>query len=280
MTSARLAFGLLCAAAALCSASGCGSSVGPIVLRDVAPLPVTAIQPPPPIDVPACRDGDLVVPNDGVAVDLVCEDGHRDCRGELPVALRNCAAEPVRVSRLSFMNDRDATTLIIEFDPLPIVRSGESWSHRVGMSFARDFTVEIALFDGDAVEHSVTMRAAVRNPNREQAMARCRECDGDWGRHGLLGLEGCLCRARDAGRECRDGRDCEGTCLYERSERVQEASESCRDGYCDVTLEMFVLVGRCSEFVTTFGCHHYLPDGISDEGPFMARYPAPYRCCD
>jgi len=275
----RIFTALALAAASLLG--GCAARQAPVFVGEGPILSVTAHQPPPRIAVPACGGEDSIVTNDGVEIDLECEDRHRNCRGELPVAFRNCSAEIALVSRLVLRSDWDRTSMMVELDPLPVVRPGESWSHRVTVSWPRGFEIEIETLALDGEPRSVTMRASVRNPHREEEMARCRECDGDWGRHGLLGLEGCNCRARDAGEECRDGRDCEGTCLYERSERVQEASESCGpDGMCHVTLELFVLVGRCSEFVATFGCHHYLPDGISERGPFMSSYPAPYRCSD
>jgi hypothetical protein len=280
MELARLTLVWVVVALSPCALSGCAGSGSPSILRGGAALRISAIQPVPEVDVPVCGEEELVVTNDGVAIDLECDDGHRRCSSELPIAIRNCTAGPVLVSSLVLRGGWNGGAMIVEFDPLPAVRPGEAWFHPVSMSSSRELEVEVELVALDGEVRPVPMRASVRNPNREEAMARCRECNGDWGRHGLLGLEGCLCRTRDAGRECRDGRECEGTCLYERSEKVQEASESCSDGYCNVTLEMLVLVGRCSEFVTTFGCHHYLPDGISEKGPFMTSYPAPYRCCD
>jgi hypothetical protein len=250
------------------------------VLVGVESLRVSADRAEPALELPPCAQGAQAVTNDGVVVELECADGHRDCSAKLPVALRNCASEPLAVHRLVFRSDWDATAMVVEFEPRPVVLPKEAWSRRQPISIDREFEVEIQLVDAAGATRSVGMRAAVRNPEREQALARCRKCDGDWGRHGLLGREGCLCRARDAGAECRDGRDCEGVCLFERSERVQRASESCRDGFCNVALEMVVLVGRCSEFVAEFGCHHYLPDGIADEGPLPTYYPVPYICCD
>jgi len=260
------------------------SATGPRVLKGGAALRVTTSRPPAeephPIAVPACGAGDLINTNDGVAVDLECTDGHRGCGGELPVAVRNCLAEPVRVSRLTLRDDQDAATVLVDFDPLPTLGPRAAWSHPVVMSRARELEVEVELIRADGTRFAVGMRASVRNPRREEAMARCRECNGDWGRHGLLGLEGCLCRTVDEGGECRDGRECEGTCLYERTELVRKGGVSCRDGYCNATLDLVVPVGRCSEFVTTFGCHHYLPDGVADEAPFVGHYSVPYRCCD
>jgi hypothetical protein len=259
---------------------GCGPGARPASLYAREALAVMAAQPDEQAELPACTDEAPFATNDGVTVELECKDGHRHCSVRLPVALRNCTAEPVAVQQLVFRNDWESTAMLVEFDPLQEVPAGQAWQRRQLISRDREFEVEIVIVLADGSSGSVGMRATVRNPNREEAMARCRECDGDWGRHGLLGREGCLCRARDRGSECRDGRDCEGVCLFERAETVREASESCGSGFCNVRLEMVLLVGRCSEFVTEFGCHSYLPDGIAGEGPLPAYYPVPYICCD
>src|SRR4051812_42519218 len=49
----------------------------------------------------------------------------------------------------------------------------------------------------------------------EAAMAACTRCNGEWGPQGVVGRLGCNCRMTDVGRECRDGNECEGSCLYQ-----------------------------------------------------------------
>jgi hypothetical protein len=72
-----------------------------------------------------------------------------------------------------------------------------------------------------------------------EALRECEKCNGKWGKHGLARVESCLCRTADFGKSCQDGDDCQGKCLVTDSEF------------------------KCSEFVTVFGCHAYLPKGWS-----------------
>jgi hypothetical protein len=80
----------------------------------------------------------------------------------------------------------------------------------------------------------------------------------------MIGVEGCLCRARDAGRRCTDGRDCQGICLQTGSERV--VTRRCRTPSCIEEVGLRA-VGRCSEFVAQFGCYSYIPEGARDRPP-------------
>jgi hypothetical protein len=94
----------------------------------------------------------------------------------------------------------------------------------------------------------------------------CRACNGVWGRHGLAGhqegaKESCICAAKDAGKECRDGADCEGQCLA-------------NDARFEVTVQgppaRGWFVGRCSAMVFTFGCFASIPEGTRAAGPTTA----------
>ena len=95
-------------------------------------------------------------------------------------------------------------------------------------------------------------------------MAHCKACNGSYKHHGLVGKEGCICGTKDAWRECRDGLDCEGTCLFERVEIVKPP-------------ELGVLVGRCTALKATFGCYEYIPAGASKLSPRLL--PRPERVC-
>ncbi len=99
----------------------------------------------------------------------------------------------------------------------------------------------------------------------------CKRCDGEWGAHGLSGREGCLCKARDEGKRCRDGSECEGDCLVVEGEReVVEQGPPPRGHF----------IGRCSRLVGTFGCHARLADGTLARGPQRLDLSPPVVCVD
>lgn len=127
--------------------------------------------------------------------------------------------------------------------------------------------------------HSIARVVNVDNPELERRRAACRACSGDWGAHGITGYEGCNCRMRDAGKECRDGTDCQGECLFDHTEEVRPAARHCSRGACAVTMRAVRLVGRCATFRTTFGCHSYIPDGESKRPPRIGPG-APFMCVD
>ena len=95
----------------------------------------------------------------------------------------------------------------------------------------------------------------VQNSDLARRLAECEACNGEWGRHGMMGWEGCVCRTSDQGKKCYDGRDCEGRCLFKQYELVQEAqSIRCDDhGVCRARLATRRPVGECSEFTMHYG---------------------------
>jgi hypothetical protein len=79
----------------------------------------------------------------------------------------------------------------------------------------------------------------------------------------------CLCRTHDAGRDCRARTDCEGECVLDpvRGEVVEPGPPE--RGY---------FVGRCAEFVKTFGCQRLLAEKPS--APVVLSEPPPQICID
>ena len=114
-----------------------------------------------------------------------------------------------------------------------------------------------------------TARAEKTRPQTRQA---CDACRGDWDRHGIAEVEGCICRTKDAGKTCRDGADCEGQCLVadDAHFEVAGAGPPPRGHY----------VGKCSEFETTFGCFRMLDRGARAKGPLPAEEAARHICVD
>jgi hypothetical protein len=116
-------------------------------------------------------------------------------------------------------------------------------------------------------EAKATAVVAERPKSREA----CAACQGRWGVHGLAEVETCICKTRDSGRACRDGSDCEGQCLADEKGFVVVDKGPPAKGYYR---------GRCSEFDTTFGCHHMIPEGASKRGPQLAEDAAEQICID
>ena len=86
----------------------------------------------------------------------------------------------------------------------------------------------------------------------------CAACKGEWARHGVAEAPSCNCRTKDKGKICRDGRDCSGECIVDPALfEVVDQGPPVRGHFR----------GRCSEFVTAFGCNALLSDGVRDQPP-------------
>ncbi len=199
------------------------------------------------------------------------------CSLETPVTVRNCSSAPISIAGIEINNagsrwllELDDGTLQPEATVSPTIR---------GFNVGRQQLV-VRYREADGRERAVTRWVTVNHPEREARLAACRACSGQWGVHGLSGVESCNCQTRDAGQECRDGNECEGQCLYERSEEIRKASQSCSGGTCNVTLRAVRLVGRCAPYRVTFGCHSYVPDGESERAPRIGAVHVPYVCAD
>ena len=114
-----------------------------------------------------------------------------------------------------------------------------------------------------------TAGPATRTPPR--TAAACRACNGEWGVHGLLQVESCLCRTHDAGKQCRDGLECEGECLLDPGQADVVNPGPPRRGF---------FLGRCSEFDHVFGCNKLLMDGTAAHGPTVLDEPPGDVCVD
>jgi hypothetical protein len=121
--------------------------------------------------------------------------------------------------------------------------------------------------------------AVVGSPSATTPEA-CRTCDGVWGKQGIAQVEGCNCRARDAGRVCRDGAACEGQCLL--GEPPQKEVVAAEDPGTELALQhpAGYFIGHCSDRVTVFGCVRVLPRGFSSHGPVPLDAPPPMLCID
>jgi hypothetical protein len=209
---------------------------------------------------------------------LHCEDGRlAHCSLEAPVTVRNCGSAPISITGIEI--DSEKIRWLLEFEDGTLQPNATVSPTLRGFNVGRQQLV-VRYRDGAGRERSIARTVTVDHPEREARLAACRACNGDWGVHGLSGVESCNCETRDAGQECRDGRECEGECLYERAEEVQKASQRCSGGTCSVTLRAVRLVGRCAPQRATFGCHSYVPDGESERAPRIGAVRVPHICVD
>lgn len=107
--------------------------------------------------------------------------------------------------------------------------------------------------------HRDSARPPAAGPQaRPQTEADCRGCKGIWGPQGINQTTMCVCRTSDAGKECRDGLDCQGECVaVDGRTEITDPGPPAR-GY---------FLGACSEFDLMFGCRKLLPDGTRARGP-------------
>ena len=239
-------------------------------LADASTSPIDEPLPPPlPVDAPPpARCGDegvraVVRTNDAA---LTCPDNLEDCSGRLAITIENCGPALMIVFAIEVTGPTGGV-MRLDFAPETFVRHGTTLEREAFVSRAGEHRIRVlaAERDGTSFEPAPIV-AWVTNPARDAAVAECEACHGVWGRHGITQREGCICRTSDAGKECRDGADCEGPCLFERFEEVSPG--------------MGVPVGRCSEMRTLFGCNPIIFDGASAAPPQSLPGRAPHICVD
>jgi hypothetical protein len=228
---------------------------------------VASSEPPPPA-LPACNADGF-----GFAVetpyDLPCDD-RMDCRGAPRFRVRNCREDGALEVQLRIGPPGDAPQTLIDFAP---VEPGHDviFPLRVGRGGA--FAVSARFTADDGLDAAVMTNLIVTASVRDRAVAACEACHGEWGRHGMMQIESCICRTADAGRECEDARDCEGECLATGHRVVRRGHGPRRlpNGTISVAETLAVAIGRCSEFRAAFGCHAYVPEGARAGGPQPIR---------
>ena len=191
-------------------------------------------------------------------VGLVCGPYLRDCHAKLVVVVVNCGDGPTELERLDFRVVKPETAAphtlslpswSVTFDPRSfVVPAGAERRFEESIIVEATVTVSGQARIAGRASRLTTARALVTNPARDAARSACRACRGDWGPQGMMQLEGCNCRTKDAGRTCRDGRDCEAACLLERTDRHGRP------------------VGRCSEFQTMWSCQTIIPVDAARQG--------------
>lgn len=233
------------------------------------------------VEPPACGEDGLGLRITS-PVDLTCDD-RMQCEGSATFALRNCRVEGAIDAELHVTpvaGEDNPFDVRLNFAP---IAPGQTATHEFSMRRAGTFVVRAHMTSATSdLDVGFVRTLEFTNTPRDRAMAACAQCNGAWGRRGMLQIEGCACRMPDAGHPCEDPTDCQGVCLSTGMRVVRRASRSHNaDGTITVRPTLAVAVGRCSEFHTMFGCHGYIPEGARAAGP-QAIYSLPrgIRCTD
>lgn len=189
--------------------------------------PGIAKPPPPPPKPAACQPGDPPVVLQPADIDLKCNEVFQNCEAEIQLQARNCTGVFQGFFKLE-MFENGRRSLVLEFDPAPIVGPEGIWKETIPWTTPGELEA-VVYFHPPGETGEQAARAPVKVVNRKLAAAKaaCEKCSGVWGRWGVNKNEGCNCQTTDHGKECRDGNDCQGECIY-----VRHDSEGREVGVC------------------------------------------------
>lgn len=212
------------------------------------------------------------------AVELTCKDEHRSCEGTATFGLRNCTAAPIEFVEMRIREGEG--TLIFTPADTPLA-PGALWTKDFTFFRSGTHSVVADVRQAGQLTHTDPVELRIENPARVAALEACEACNGRWGVYGMRGTEGCNCTTSDGGKECRDGDDCKGSCMFERFEVVRPGSRSCEPGgSCVVEQELGRPVGRCNGSVMSFGCKSRIHPGASSEPAVVLPARAARQCVD
>ena len=198
---------------------------------------------------------------------LECPEGRLDrCHGESHYTVANCSDEPIELRALVFGDEKDNGRRMIVEPAEKTIAPHATWSWTSKVDREQSLKIHIDAVDRHGAPIEVAAQPVrVSNPTREAAMEACEACGGIWGIEGLSYHDACNCRTRDAGRECRDGKECEGACTFDHWEVTVPAPPStcrgrtCRAGPAGIGRP----IGRCSDRVILRSCHTLLGEDIA-----------------
>jgi hypothetical protein len=202
---------------------------------------------------------------------LRCKEGFRKCEGEIPVTIENCTGEEVIVHELHLQGSGVVGEIAharVSSKPWAPIPPGMRVTRNVEVNHGAKYEAML-MARGKTRGYGLTSEVGeLLNPAYVAAVASCTACNGDWGRHGIHQMEGCVCRANDRGKTCYDGDECEGVCVHSHIEKLGRGMG--RD------------VGKCSEFIGGFGCVAYIERGASKKNPrsLSAPWSQAQSCAD
>lgn len=102
---------------------------------------------------------------------------------------------------------------------------------------------------------AIEIQKILSNSNKDKTS--CEALGGSWGRIGLDVEESCNLPTSDAGKECLNSTDCEGSCIAELSKEDWDKLWS------KVMGEEIIIYtkGKCTPWKVTVGCHAFVEDG-------------------
>lgn len=214
--------------------------------------PAQPTKPPPPPAPPACSPGDLGVTLLETESDIKCDDEWNNCSGEIQVAARNCTGEFQSLVRVEIF-EGPRRSQVLEFSPAPIVPPNTVWREGIPWSAPADLEIEVFFRPPgqQSGEQSSRGRVHVTHKALAAAQAQCAKCQGTWGRFGVNKVAACNCKTTDGGKECTDGEECEGYCMFVRYDTAGREH------------------GMCSETTKLTGCHNIIYKGASKEEPVV-----------
>jgi hypothetical protein len=150
--------------------------------------------------------------------------------------------------------------------PWPPIASGTRVTRNVEVKWGATYEAQLSANSTKAGYRRSSLAGKLLNRAYLAAEAACKACNGNWGPQGILQLEGCTCRARDGGKPCYDADDCAGECKYDHIQKLGNG--------------LGRNVGRCTAFVSNFGCITYIPRGESKKPPRpLAELGPSFRVC-
>ncbi len=216
---------------------------------------------------PACPpldaiEGRIRVLVEGQPVELPCDE-HLICRRHVRVTVENSSPYPlvlrgVTIERLSPVQQQGSS---YGPEPAPEIASGAAHViDTLQMWMPGEYELVAFIAAPCALEVRRAIRVQATSKRWLAARRACEKCNGDWGRRGYRGTEGCLCRTSDGGKTCYHPDDCEADCRFREVEVVRPASRDCRTTPCRELPELVRPVGQCTEFETSFGCFRRVLD--------------------
>jgi hypothetical protein len=113
---------------------------------------------------------------------------------------------------------------------------------------------------------------APQEPPRPTTQEACDACHGIWAVHGIGPVETCICKTSDEGRDCLDGKDCQGECLLDGDPEFHVMEQG------DPPLGYYQ--GHCAGYDTTFGCFSHIADDVAMALPVAAEEASQLICVD
>ncbi|MBL9004242.1 MAG: hypothetical protein JNJ46_08355 [Myxococcales bacterium] len=214
--------------------------------------PTPPSKPPPPPAPPACTAGDFGMTLLETESDMKCDEEWNNCSGEILVAARNCTSEFQSLVRVEIF-EGPRRSQVLEFSPAPIVPPQTVWREGIPWASPADLEIEVFYRPPGQQGGEVSSRGRVHLTHKAlaAAQAQCAKCQGTWGRFGVNKVAGCNCKTSDAGKECMDGEECEGYCMFVRYDTTGREH------------------GLCSETTKLTGCHNIIYKGASKEEPVV-----------